>query len=181
MLTSCSDSQTDEKLGVILSGGFVEHIYNFIEQDMAYHHDRGFKSKKSTRLVNDTNVTLQLYYVSSNGNSYFRKTLYPRPSVHYDASVDVSPETMVTTVNDGEELKDGHTFIEEFDSNNTFGMLRLWHEKKHVVALDTDQLIDNREITITSSDDRTFNLTFTGRFLPKLLHSFISILVEPSI
>ena len=83
---------------------------------------------------------------------------------------------MVTTVNDGVELEDGHTFIEEFDSNNTFGMLRLWHEKNHVVALDTDQLIDNREITITNLDDGTFTLKFTGRFLPKLLYSFINLL-----
>ena len=151
---------------MILSEEFVEHIYNFIKEDMAYHHDNGCKSKKSTRLVNNTKVKLQLYYVSSNGNAYFRKTLYPKPSVHNDASVDVSPETRVTTVNDGEELKDGHTFIEEFDSNNTFGMLRLWHEKDPVVALDTDQLIDNREIIITSLDDGTFTLKFTGRFLP---------------
>lgn len=159
-----------------MSEEFVEHIYNFIKQDMAYYHDKGSKSKKSTRLVNDTNVELQLFYMSSNGNSYFRKTLYPRPSVNNDASVDVSPDTMVTTVNDGVELEDGHTFIEEFDSNNTFGMLRLWHEKNHVVALDTDQLIDNREITITNLDDGTFTLKFTGRFLPKLLYSFINLL-----
>lgn len=137
---------------------------------MAYQHDTGVKSKKSTRLVNDTNVKLHLYYVSSNGNPYFRKTLHPRPSNGNDASVDVSPETRVATVNDGVELPDGHTFIEEFDSNNTFGMLRVWDEKNRlVVALDTDLLIDNREITITCSNDGNFALKLTGRFSPKFL------------
>jgi hypothetical protein len=40
-------------------------------------------------------------------------------------------------------------------------LLRLWDEKRPMVALDMDELIDSREITITVSDDGNFMPTFT--------------------
>ena len=40
-------------------------------------------------------------------------------------------------------------------------LLRLGDEKRPMVALDMDELIDSREITITVSDDGNFMPTFT--------------------
>jgi len=121
-------------------------------------------TKKSTRLVNDTPVALHLYYVTSNNNSTFRKTLYPKPCDDNDATVEVTSTTGVTTDRNGvEQVGDINTYIEEFDSNNTYARLRLWDEKNYVISFDTDELIDNSTIRINMSTDGRFTSRFTAR------------------
>lgn len=122
-------------------------------------------TKKSTWLVNDTPVALHLYYVTSNNNSTFRKTLHPKPSVDSETKVDfTSTATRVTTVHNGmEQVGDINTYIEEFDSNNTYARLRLWYDKQPVISFDTDNLIDNSVIRIYMPSDGSFTHSFTPR------------------
>ena len=121
-------------------------------------------TKKSTWLVNDSPVALHLYYVTSNNNSTFRKTLYPKPCVDNDAKVEVTTTGVTTDRNGVEQVGDINTYIEEFDSNNTYAMLRLWDEKeKHAISFNTDELIDNSAIRINMSSDGSFTPSFTAR------------------
>jgi hypothetical protein len=125
---------------------------------------RSGTTKNSTWLVNDTPVALDLYYATSNDNRTFRKTLYPKPRADNDTTVEVTSTTGVTTDRNGvEQVGDINTYIEEFNSNNTYATLRLWVEKTEVLYFDTDKLSENSEIRIDMSSDGEFTPRFTAR------------------
>lgn len=121
-------------------------------------------TKKSTWLVNDTPVALDLYYLTSNNNPIFRQTLHPKPCVDNDAKVEVTTTGMTTDRNGVEQVGGINTYIEEFDSHNTYAMLRLWDDKKkYAISFNTDDLIDNSTIRINMSSDGSFTPRFIAR------------------
>ena len=122
-------------------------------------------TKKSTRLVNDTPVALHLYYVTSNNNHTFRITLHPKPCVDNGANVELTTTGVTTDSNSVERVDGINTYIEEFDSSDTYAMRRLWDDRNKVLvaSFNTDELIDNSEIRINMSSDGSFTPSFTAR------------------
>jgi hypothetical protein len=100
--------------------------------------------KQKTTLVNDTNKTLQLFEQTSNGEYTRRDNLLAtRSQRNRNVTVETTESSPRQTNVVGET-----DYLVECDPNQTYWTLSVWHGKEVVLSVSSDELIDNRVITI---------------------------------
>lgn len=106
------------------------------------------KPKLTTKLVNDTDQTLVVFETTSNSTKTKKKELQPRKAADVPAS--------------NSEVYD---YLEEsIDKNDTYKTFRVWKDQKSVLGVNTDEMIDNKEITIKYDAE---NDCFTKEYKPR--------------
>jgi hypothetical protein len=106
------------------------------------------KLKLTTKLVNDTDQTLVVFETTSNSTKTKKKELQPRKAADVPAS--------------NTEVYD---YLEEsIDKNDTYKTFRVWKDQKSVLGVNTDEMIDNKEITIKYDAEKD---CFTKEYKPR--------------
>jgi hypothetical protein len=106
------------------------------------------KLKLTTKLVNDTDQTLVVFEATSNSTKTKKKELQPRKAADVLAS--------------NSEVYD---YLEEsIDKNDTYKTFRVWKDQKPVLGVNTDEMIDNKEITIKYDTEKD---CFTKVYKPR--------------
>jgi hypothetical protein len=107
-------------------------------------------SKLTTKLVNDTDQTLVVFEATSNSTKIKRKELKPRKAANVPAS--------------NSEVYD---YLEEsINKNDTYKNFRVWKDQKSVLGVNTDEMIDNKEITIKYDAEKD---CYTKEYKPRYI------------
>jgi hypothetical protein len=107
-------------------------------------------TKLTTKLFNDTDQTLVVFEITSNSTKTKRKELKPRKAADVLAS--------------NSEVYD---YLEEsIDKNDTYKTFRVWKDQKSVLGVSTDEMIDNKEITIKYDAEKDcFTKEYKARYI----------------
>jgi len=106
--------------------------------------------KKKTTLINETEKPLDLYEEASNGSQ--RQISVLKPSSDKQTAEDERQQTVLkTSRNTGKTKVEGISpslYVHSVDPNDSYSTLRLWSDKQAVVGVSTDEMLDNKTITI---------------------------------
>jgi hypothetical protein len=119
--------------------------------------------KLKTTLVNETDKILVVYEVTSNGSRDRLKELKPKPAAE---SSDSNIGNLVASTPTGEtNVVDKPDFLVQslVDPNDSYKTLRVWHGKKEVLSVSSDEMIENIQIII-KYEDGGFKKTHLARY-----------------
>jgi hypothetical protein len=119
--------------------------------------------KLTTRLINETNKPLVLCEEASNGSQTRIKVLEPR----VDNQQTPEGELLVTNPNTRKTELPGYApsfYVHSVDPNDSYATLRLWFDKKAVLGVNSDDMIDNMTITIKELQEGVFSKLCVPRY-----------------
>jgi hypothetical protein len=106
--------------------------------------------KQKTTLINATEKPLELYEEASNGSQ--RRISVLKPSSDKQTAEDDEQKTVLqTNRNTGKTKVEGYFpsfHVHSVDPNDSYSTLRLWSDKQAVLGVSTDEMLDNKTITI---------------------------------
>jgi hypothetical protein len=121
--------------------------------------------KQKTTLINATEKPLELYEEASNGSQ--RRIWVLKPSSDKQTAEDEKQQTVLkTNRNTGKTKIEGISpslYVHSVDPNDSYSTLRLWSDKQAVVGVSTDEMLDNKTITI-KYENGVFVKYFVSRY-----------------
>jgi hypothetical protein len=111
--------------------------------------------KQKTTLINATRKPLELYEEASNGSQRRMQVLDPGVPEGDEANT-----VLVTNQSTRKTELAGHSpnfYVHSVDPNDSYATLRLWYDKKAVLGVNSDDMIDNMTITIEELQEGVFS------------------------
>jgi hypothetical protein len=122
--------------------------------------------KQETTLINATRKPLDLYEEASNGSQSRIKVLDPRVPEKQTPEGDEANAVLVTNPNTRKTELAGHSpslYVHSVDPNDSYSTLRLWSDNEAVLGVSTDEMLDNKSITI-KYENGVFAKVFEPRY-----------------
>jgi hypothetical protein len=122
--------------------------------------------KLPTRLINETNKPLVLNEEASNGARTRIMVLDPRVPDKHTPEGDERNTVLVTNPNTRKTKLAGYSpsfYVHSVDPNDSYATLRLWFDKKEVLGVSSDEMIDNMTITIEELQEGVFSKRYEPR------------------
>jgi hypothetical protein len=122
--------------------------------------------KQKTTLINATEKPLELYEEASNGSQRRIRVLDPRVPEKQTPEGDEANAVLVTNPNTRKTELAGHSpslYVHSVDPNDSYSALRIWSDNEAVLGVSTDEMLDNKSITI-KYENGVFAKVFEPRY-----------------